>query len=40
MMITNEIPSFKINDLLEFAHKSPEIVKLKQQCQGIMEIYG
>lgn len=40
MMITNDIPSFKIKYLLEFAHKSPEIVKLKQQCQEIMESYG
>jgi len=27
----------KIKEVLEFAHKSPEIIKLRQQCQEIME---
>lgn len=27
----------KFKEVLEFAHKSPEIIKLRQQCQEIME---
>lgn len=27
----------KVKVVLEFAHKSPEIVKLRQQCQEIVE---
>lgn len=27
----------KIKEVIEFAHKSPEIVKLKRQCQEIVE---
>lgn len=27
----------KIKEVIEFAHKSPEIVKLKRQCHEIVE---
>ncbi len=32
-----QIKLIKIKEVLEFAQKSPEIVKLRQQCQEIME---
>lgn len=32
-----QIKLIKIKEVLEFAQKSPEIVKLRQQCQEIVE---
>lgn len=37
MKINNQIIPQKIQELLEFAEKSPQVINLRQQCQEIGE---
>lgn len=37
-MSNNQIDIYKVKSLIEFAHKSSEIVKLRQQCQEIIDV--